>query len=136
MSHPVECFPWASYVNTPDCMDTALVENSWVTEDELFTLSDTDKKAKLMEALYLRLNPDIHSKPDLGKRPPAGDQGGLCGLAALQHALGSTVATASMLRGLDYDGIRQMMASEIGVPGNQLGTLMDAELLTDFHTCK
>ena len=74
-------------------MDTALTENSWVTEEELITLSDTDKKAKLMEALYLRLNPGIHSKPDLGKRPPASDQGGLCGLAALQHALGSTVAT-------------------------------------------
>ena len=117
-------------------MDNALIENSWVTEEELVTLSDTDKKAKLMEALYLRLNPDIHSKPDLGKRPPAGDQGGLCGLAALQHALGSTVATASMLRGLDYDGIRQMMASEIGVGGSQLGTFMDAELLTEFHTCK
>ena len=117
-------------------MDTALIENSWVTEEELVTLSDTDKKAKLMEALYLRLNPDIHSKPDLGKRPPASDQGGLCGLAALQHALGSTVATASMLRGLDYDGIRQMMASEIGVGRSQLGTLMDAELLTEFYKCK
>ena len=135
-SPPVECFHWASYVNTPACMDTALIENSWVTEEDLVTLSDTDKRAKLTEALYLRLNPDIHSKPDLGKRLPASDQGGLCGLAALQHALGSTVATASMLRGLDYDGIRRMMASEIGVGGSQLGTLMDAELLTDFYTCK
>ena len=117
-------------------MDTALIENSWVTKDELVTLSDTDKKAKLMEALHLRLNPDIHSKPDLGKRPAASDQGGLCGLSALQHALGSTVATASMLRGLDYDGIREMMASEMGVGISQLGTLMDADLLTDFYTCK
>ena len=25
--HIVECFPWASYVNSPDCIDTALVLN-------------------------------------------------------------------------------------------------------------
>ena len=117
-------------------MDTALLENSWVTEEELATLSDTDKKAKLTEALFLRLNPDIHSKPDLGKREVSGDLGGLCGLAALHHALSSTVATASVLRGLDYDGMRRMMASEMGVGGSELGTFMDAELLTDFFACK
>ena len=117
-------------------MDTALLENSWITIDEIVTLSDTDKRAKLMEALHLRLNPRIHSKPDLGKREVAGDQGGLCGIAALQHALGSTVATASMLRHLDYDGIRQLMASEIGVAGSRLGTMMDVDLLNEFHTCK
>ena len=117
-------------------MDTALLENSWITIDEIVTLSDTDKRAKLMEALHLRLNQMIHSKPDLGKREVAGDQGGLCGIAALQHALGSTVATISMLRHLDYDGIRQLMASEMGLAGSRLGTMMDVDLLDEFHTCK
>ena len=134
--HTVECFPWASYVNSPDCIDTALVLNGWATEEEISSLGDTDKKSRLVEGLHFRLNPDIHSKPDLGKREAISDQGGLCGLAAMSHALGSTVTTTSVLRTLDYDLMREEMASEVFISRQKLPEYMDLDLLKTFYECK
>ena len=113
-----------------------MVLNGWATEEEISTLGDTDKKSRLVEGLYLRLNPDIHSKPDLGKRDPISDQGGLCGLAAMSHALGSTVATSSVLRTLDYDRMREEMASEVFISRQKLPEYMDLDLLEAFYECK
>ena len=110
--------------------------NGWATEEEIPSLGDTDKKSRLVEGLHLRLNPDIHSKPDLGKREPISDQGGLCGLASMSHALGSTVATSSVLRTLDYDLMREEIASEVFISRQKLPEYMDLDLLETFHECK
>ena len=110
--------------------------NEWATEEEILTLGDTDKKSRLVEGLHLRLNPEIHSMPDLGKREAISDQGGLCGLAAMSHALGSTVATSSVLRTLDYDRMREEIASEVFIKRQELPEYMDLDLLETFYECK
>ena len=110
--------------------------NGWTTEEELASLGETEKKSKMVESLHLLLNPEIHSQPDLGKREMAGDQGGLCGLASLYHALVSTIATSSMLRQLDYETMRELMASEINIKRSKLPEYIDSALLTEFHECK
>ena len=132
----VECFPWASYVDSANCLDTTLVLNGWATEEELLALGDTEKKSKMVESLHLRLNPEIHSQPDLGKRELVSDLGGLCGLAALYNALVSTIATSSMLRALDYDTMRELMASEINIKRSKIPEYIDSALLAEFHECK
>ena len=113
-----------------------MVLNGWATEEDLATLGDTEKKSRMVETLHLLLNPEIHSQPDLGKREIASDQGGLCGLASLYHALASTIATSSMLRQLDYDTMRELMASEIGIKRSKLPEYVDSALLSQFHECK
>ena len=113
-----------------------MLVNGWATEEEIPTLGDTDKKSKLVEGLQFRLNPEIHSKPDLGKREAQSDQGGLCGLAALSHALGSTVATSSELRTLDYDLMREKIAAEIFISRQKLPEYMDEALLEKFFECE
>ena len=110
--------------------------NEWATEEEILTLGDTDKKSRLVEGLHLRLNPEIHSMPDLGKREAISDQGGLCGLAAMSHALGSTVATSSVLRTLDYDRMREEIALEVFIKRQELPEYMDLDLLETFYECK
>ena len=63
-------------------------------------------------------------------------QGGLCGLAALQHALGSSLATRSQLRKMSYDVIRLEMSTEMGMSSVKARALTDADLLLHFHDCK
>ena len=113
-----------------------MILNEWATEEELAALGDTEKKSKMVESLHLLLNPEIHSLPDLGKREMVSDQGGLCGLAVLYHALVSTIATSSMLRKLDYDTMRELMASEINVKRSKIPEYIDSALLIEFHECK
>ena len=123
-------------MDSPDCLDTILVLNGWTTKEDLASSGDTEKKSRMVETLNLILNPEIHSLPDLGKREIASDQGGLCGLAALYHALVSTIATSSMLRQLDYDAMRELMASEINIKRSKLPEFVDSALLSEFHQCK
>ena len=132
----VECYPWASYVGSDDCVNTALIQNSWATQEEVATLQDTDKKTMLISGLNLRLDPETHSKPELGGREVASDLGGLCGLAALQHALASTIATLSMLRTMSFESIREMIGKEMDIPRHKVKDYNDEELLTEFNTCE
>ena len=123
-------------MDSSDCLNTTLVLNGWATEEELATLGNTEKKSRMVETLHLLLNPEIHSQPDLGKRELASDQGGLCGLASLYHALVNTIATSSMLRKLDYDTMRELMASEINIKRSKVPEFVDSALLSEFHKCK
>ena len=57
-------------------------------------------------------------------------------MAALQHGLGSTIATKSKLRTVDYDEMRRMIAKEIGLgQGAKFVMMSDADLLAEFHSC-
>ena len=132
----VECYPWASYVSSEDCVDTALIQNAWATKEEVATLQDTDKRAMLISGLNLRLDPETHSKPELGGREVGSDVGGLCGLAALQDALASTMATLSMLRTMTFESIREMIGAEMDIPRHKVKNYNDEELLTKFNTCE
>lgn len=123
-------------MDSSNCLETTLVLNGWATEEELATLGDTEKKSRMVETLHLLLNPQIHTQPDLGKREMTSEQGGLCGLASLYHALVSTIATSSMLRQLDYDTMRELMASEINIKRNKISEYVDSALLSEFHECK
>ena len=134
---PVECFPWASYVDTPDCLETSLLLNKWVNSSQLLEMSESDKKSLLVKRLSLRLDPLTHSVPELGQRPMVSEEGigGLCGLTALQHAMGSTIASPSELRTLSYDTMRTLMMDEMLLPTKIARDLTDADLLMHFHDC-
>jgi hypothetical protein len=132
----VECYPWASYVETPYCVATALLLGGWATMEELALLSTTDMTLLLVAGLHTRLHPEVHSTQELTRREVAAPQGGLCGLAAIQHALGSTVATRSLLRTLHYDSMRVAMAKEIKINVTRdLPLYNDPKLLEEFHSC-
>ena len=118
-------------MDSPDCLDTTLTLNGWATEEEVAGFGDTERKSRAVESLHLFLNPDIHSLPDLGKREMVSDQGGLCGLALV-----NTIANASMLRQLDYDTMRELIASEINIKRGDLPGYIDSALLSEFHDCK
>ena len=66
----------------------------------------------------------------------ASDKGGLCGLAALQQALASSVGTRSMLRTLDYDGIRETIVDEMKQKIHKYNDVTDSDLLDQFYSCK
>ena len=66
---PVECNKWYRYADeAPGCLDAALVENGWVTEDELGELDEEGKKKKLISSLALKLNPEKHTALGLALR--------------------------------------------------------------------
>ena len=90
----------------------------------------------LISGLNLRLDPETHSKPELGGREVASDVGGLCGLTALQQALASTIATLSMLQTMSIESIREMIGKEMDIPRHKIKDYNDEELLTEFNTCE
>ena len=66
---PVECNKWYRYADeAPGCLDAALVENRWVTEEELGELDEEGKKKKLISSLALKLNPEKHTALGLALR--------------------------------------------------------------------
>ena len=110
----VECFAWADYVNDPECLDTALLQNSWADEESLATMLDADKKNVLISKLNKNLNGEVQTLSDLSMRPVNAEVDGLCGIAAIYQALLSTVLTKSQLRTLDYESMKKHMIEMIG----------------------
>ena len=130
----VECYPWASYVESIDCLDSSLLLNKWANASELEMLAENEKKKRLVTSLSLRLDPSVHSQQELNQRPLSGSEGGLCGLAALQHGLGHTIASRSQLRTLSYETMRLKITEEMGIPSSPRHS--DADLLMHLHDCK
>ena len=95
MSYPssVECNDWSAYVESTDCLHDSLLNNKWMSEDELQPLGSTDKKNVLIEKLNQYLDNTFHTFTELGARPNSDKKGGLCGIAALYQALENTVLT-------------------------------------------
>ena len=69
------------------CLDTALLQHSWVTSTELLAMEEEAKKSLLTEKLNLLLDPESHTMVDLSMRPVSAEQGSLCVLAALSFSL-------------------------------------------------
>ena len=66
---PVECNKWYRYADeAPACLDDALVENRWATEEELAELDEEGKKKLLITSLALKLNPEKHAALGLALR--------------------------------------------------------------------
>ena len=99
-------------------------------------MEDEEKKTLLVEKLGLSLNSSIHTVVDLSLREVSGEQGGLCGIAAIYQALASTVLTKSQLRTLGYQDMLAEVAAEMTVTTKSLGALSDAEILLFFYDCK
>ena len=112
--------------------------NKWASSSQILEMSESDKKSLLVKGLSLRLDPLTHSVPELGQRPMVSEEGigGLCGLAALQHAVGSTIASASELRTMSYDTMRTLMTDEMFLSTKIARDLSDADLLMHFHDCE
>ena len=123
-------------MDSSDCLNSALLLNKWANATELESLGENDKKKRLVASLSLRLDPSVHSQQELNQRPLIGSEGegGLCGLAALQHALGHTITSRSQLRTLSYETMRERITQEMGIPSSPRHS--DADLLMHLHDCK
>ena len=112
------------------------MSNLWATTDELLTMEEETKKSLLTEKLNLKLNDTVHTLVDLSLRPIAADQGGLCGLAAVYHALGATLLTKSQLRAMAYEQLMEIIAEELELDLGDSRKKSDAEMLMHLHDCK
>ena len=112
--------------------------NKWASSSQLPEMSESDRKSLLVKSLSLHLDPGTHSVPELGQRPVVSDEGlgGLCGLAALYHALGSTIASKSELRTFSYDSMRSLIAEEMSLSTKASREMSDADLLMHLHDCE
>ena len=115
------------------CLDIALVQNTWVTQDQLAAMNEESKKSLLIERLNLGLS---HSVVDLSVREVSASQGGLCGLAAIYQALDGTLLTKSQLRTLEYQQMVAAMVEEMGMSGTALRDTADEEVLMYFYDCE
>ena len=113
-----------------------MLENTWSTQEELATLEEETKKALLTDKLNLKLNDSVHTVVDLSLRPISGEQGGLCGLAAIYQALDSTLLTKSQLRSMAYEELVEVMADEMLMELKEAMKKSDAEMLMHFYDCK
>lgn len=129
----MECYPWAEYVDSADCLSAALLQNRWVTTAELSSMTEADMKTRLVAGLHLRLMGSSHTVNDLNSREISVSKGGLCGLAGLQQALGSSLVSSSQLRSLSYVDIRQRMEQEMMMGPSRMS---DADLLSEFFSCR
>ena len=84
-------------VKASDCLDQVLLGNSWLTEDELSGMTESDKKIELVQQLHYGLDKTFHTFPELGGRNKKANKGGLCGIGALYQALENTVLTKEII---------------------------------------
>ena len=105
----VECIYWVDYVQGPNCLDTALIKNSWIEEKDLTDMQEADKKNLLISKLNKNLNSEIHTLSDLSMRPVSVPEGGLCGIAAMYQGLSSSVLTKSQLKKHDYGSMKKYL---------------------------
>ena len=112
--------------------------NKWASSSHLAEMSESDSKSLLVRRLSLHLDTSTHSVPELGQRPVVSDEGlgGLCGLAALYQALGSTIASKSELKTLSYDTMRSLIVAEMSLSTKASRGMSDADLLMHFHDCE
>ena len=103
---------WAGFnlvSDNRDCLPRALLALNWATSEEVVVKSEADQKDLLVEGLSSALNPEYHSMPDLSQRSLTGEQGSLCGLAALYSSLVNTLLTKAQLRAYDIESMREFI---------------------------
>ena len=55
-------------------------------------------------------------------------------MAAMYQALESTILTASALKKLSYDSMKELIGEELGLENSKLPT--DWEILVEYHKCR
>ena len=117
-------------------MDQSLLQNSWVSDEELEGLIDADKKNMLMTNLNKWYDGEVHTLVDLSMREVSGDKGSLCGMAAVYQALENTILTKSELKKLSYDDAKAAIAKEIEMDSKEAKKIKDAAILAAYFKCK
>ena len=95
-------------------------------------MSESDMKQAMVNELSRRLSPEEHPVPELAARDAQGDQGGLCGLAALYLSLADTLLSPSSLATMGYPDLRDTMATTLGLTSKLLSQLEDKQLVVDY----
>ena len=116
-------------------MDLALLNNYWVTEEELGAMIDADKKNILMTNLNRWYDGEVHTLIDLSIRDISADKGSLCGMAGVYQALENTILTKSELKKMSYEQGRDKMTQEMIRDVKTDKKLTDVQILTEYHKC-
>ena len=135
----VECFAWHSYIAEgagADCITASLLNNNWVTAQELASLEAADLKNLLIKKLNFYYSGDVHSIVDLSMREVTGDKGSLCGMAALYQAARQTILTVSQIKQMSFTAVKVLLGEEMLYDKTTTIKLSDYELSSLYHDCK
>ena len=132
----VECFEWHSSLASADCIQSYLLSNRWISQGDLESLAEADRKNLLIKKLNQHLDGEIHSVVDLSMRDTTGDRGSLCGLAAVYQAGKDTILSISQLKKMSFDDVKSTLAKELGLDPTTVKGTNDMELLASFYSCK
>ena len=135
-SFTVECFEWHSYIAEPDCIVLSLLNNKWITQQELDPLTEADIKNILLEKLRFYYDGEIHSIVDLSMRDVTGDKGSLCGMGSLYQAAQQTILTLSQIKQMSYDDVKAKLGETLGLDSVNVKKENDVDLIKDFYDCK
>ena len=132
----VECFDWASYVVASDCKQQALLNNKWVTEEELAAMEEADILDTLISKLSKYYDSSVHSEVDLRMREQVSDKGSLCGMAAVYQAGLQTLLSISQIKQMSYNDVKVKIGEKIGLDESDSKKAVDLNMLQNFYDGK
>ena len=133
----VECFAWHSYITEGgDCIAASLLNNNWVTAEQLSSLETADMKNLLIKKLNFYYSGEVHSIVDLSMREEVGDKGSLCGMSALYQAARQTLLTVSQIKQMSFSDVKVVLGEEMGYDKTETIKLSDYDLMSLYHDCK
>ena len=135
-SPSVECFPWHSYVGGADCIRKSLINNKWLTVEQLSAMEEADIKNFLIKKLNFYYDSEVHSIVDLSMREITGDKGSLCGMASLYQAARQTILTVSQIKQMSFNDVKIQMGLEMLYDKTTSIKMRDEEFVKLFFDCK
>ena len=136
----VECFAWHSYITEgpdgADCISASLLNNNWVTAEELASLEAADLKNLLIRKLNFYYSGDVHSVVDLSMREVTGDKGSLCGMSALYQAARQTILTVSQIKQMSFNDVKAEIGLELLYDKAEAKKQKDVEIISEYYSCK
>ena len=129
----VECFNWASYIVAVDCKQQSLLNNKWVSDDELAAMEDADILDTLIKKLSKYYDKNVHSEIDLRMREETSDKGSLCGMAAVYQAGLQTLFSISELKQMSYNDVKIKIGEQVGLDAVNAKKAVDVSLLSSFY---
>ena len=134
----VECFAWHSYIlegEGDDCITASLLNNNWVTSEDLASLEAADRKNLLIKKLNFYYSGDVHSIVDLSMREVTGDKGSLCGMSSLYQAARQTILTVSQIKQMSFTAVKVLLGEEMFYDKTTTIKLSDYELTSFYYDC-
>ena len=129
----VECFDWFSYVDSLDCKQKSLLNNKWVTDEELAEMEEATILDTLIKKLSKYYDSNVHSEVDLRMREETSDKGSLCGMAAVYQAGLQTLFSISEIKQMSYNDVKTFIGEVIGLGASDAVKESDISLLKAFH---